>query len=204
MLARCKITPSKYMCERTLTDLGLKSKFDRMFHAIGLLEFTYFEVPTFERITRDFLSTLDFQLQRRWLRNVRYYFGTLKFLLFNENHELTIEELGNILKLPIYRPDDVPDDFLVKHFWYEITGSLEYDFATAKASMIQNSCFRYAQKGLAYTLFGGGDSSGWPPRGNYFFYMQWLIMRLLMLLPLQLIIGAELLVHPPEAFPWGV
>lgn len=64
MLARCKITPSMYMCERTLTDLGLKSEVDRIFHVIGLLEFMHFEAPTFERTTLEFLSTLDFQLQR--------------------------------------------------------------------------------------------------------------------------------------------
>lgn len=43
VLARCKITPSRYMCERTLTDLGLKYEVDRMFHVIGLLEFLHFE-----------------------------------------------------------------------------------------------------------------------------------------------------------------
>lgn len=94
VLARCKFTPSMYVCERTLTDLGLKTEVDRMFHVIGLLEFMHFEAPTFERITLEFLSTLDFQLQRKWLGNVRYYFGTLKFCLFNENHELVVEELG--------------------------------------------------------------------------------------------------------------
>lgn len=115
-----------------------------MFHVIRLLEFMHFEAPIFKRITLELLSTLDFQLQRKWLGNVRYNFGTLKFLLFNENHELTVEELGNILKLPIYGPGDVLDDFPLKHFWSEITGSLEYGSATAKASMIQNPCFWYA------------------------------------------------------------
>lgn len=79
-----------------------------MFHVIGLLEFMHFEASTFERITLEFLSTLDFQLQRKWLGNLRYYFGTLKFRLFNEHHELTIDELRNILKLPIYRPGVTP------------------------------------------------------------------------------------------------
>lgn len=50
------------MCERTLTDLGLKYEIDRMFHVISLLEFMHFEAPNFERITLEFLSTLDFQL----------------------------------------------------------------------------------------------------------------------------------------------
>ncbi|XP_050895833.1 uncharacterized protein LOC127102512 [Lathyrus oleraceus] len=58
VLARRKITPTRYMCERTLTDLGLKSKVDRMFHVIGLLEFMHFEAPTFEHITLEFLSLI--------------------------------------------------------------------------------------------------------------------------------------------------
>lgn len=171
MLARCKVMPTRYICERTLTDLGLKSEVDRMFHMIGLLEFMHFEAPTFERITLEFLSTLDFQLQRKWLGNARYYFGTLKFRLFNENHELSLEELGNILKLPIYGPKDVPDEFPVKHFWYEITSSPRYGYATSKASMIQNPCFWYAPKGLAYTLFGQGDSTGVATQRELFFCM---------------------------------
>lgn len=169
VLSRCKITPSRYMCEQTLTDLGLKYEVDRMFHVIGLLEFMNFKASTFERITLEFLSTLDFQLQRKWLGNMRYYFGTLKFVIFNENHELTVEELGNILKLPIYGPNDVPNDFPVKHFWSQIIGSPRQGSATANASMIQKPCFRYAQKGLAHTLFGRGDSTGIATQRELFF-----------------------------------
>lgn len=65
VLAPRKITPTRYMCQRTLTDLGLKSEVDRMFHVIGLLEFMHFEALTFGRITLEFLSTLDLQLQRK-------------------------------------------------------------------------------------------------------------------------------------------
>lgn len=50
------------MYDGTLTDLGLISEVDRMLHVIGLLEFIHFEAPTFERITLEFFSTLDFQL----------------------------------------------------------------------------------------------------------------------------------------------
>ena len=48
------------MCELTLIDLGLTYEVDWMFHVIGLLEFMHFEAPTFERITLEFLSILDF------------------------------------------------------------------------------------------------------------------------------------------------
>src|SRR3954463_12863071 len=39
-------------------------------------------------------------------------------------------------------------------------GLPQYEARTAKASWIQNPCFRFAQKGLAFTLFGRGDSTG--------------------------------------------
>lgn len=100
---------------------------------------------------------------------MRYYFGTFKYLLFNENHELIIEELGNILKLPIHGPRDVPNDFPVRHFLSKITGSPQYGSATAKASMIQNPCFRYAKKGLTYTLLGQGGNVGVATQRELFF-----------------------------------
>lgn len=34
-----KLTPTRYMCEQTLHDLGLKIEIYRMFHVFGMLEF---------------------------------------------------------------------------------------------------------------------------------------------------------------------
>lgn len=36
---KCKLTPTRYMCEQTLNDLGLKIEIDRMFHVLGMLEY---------------------------------------------------------------------------------------------------------------------------------------------------------------------
>lgn len=85
------------MCKQTLNDLGLKIKVDRMFYVLGMLEFMSLEAPTYERITLKFLSTLEFQLEKRWINTTRYYFGTLQFLLFNNHHKLYVEELAGIL-----------------------------------------------------------------------------------------------------------
>jgi hypothetical protein len=46
---------------------------------------------------------------------------------------------------------------------------MDYSSKGAKASGIQNPCFRYAQKGLAYTLFGRGDSTGVATQRELFF-----------------------------------
>ncbi|KAI5425584.1 hypothetical protein KIW84_031409 [Lathyrus oleraceus] len=106
---------------------------------------------------------------KKWLSDVRYYFGTLKFRVFNQYHEFSIEDLGSILRLPIYWAKDVPDEFPVKQFWSDITGNPSYDSTISKPSGIQNPYFRYAQKGFSYTLFGKGNSTGVASQRELFF-----------------------------------
>lgn len=96
--------------------LGLKIEVDRMFHVLGMLEFMSLKAPTCERIMLEFLSTLEFQLEKRWINITRYYFGTLRFCLFNNYHELSVEELEGILRLPLYGPGAVPNGFSQKYF----------------------------------------------------------------------------------------
>lgn len=64
------------MCEQTLHDLGLKIEVGRMFHVLGMLEFKSLDVSTYECLTLEFLSTLEFQLEKRWINTTRYYYGT--------------------------------------------------------------------------------------------------------------------------------
>lgn len=54
-----KITPTRYLCSDTLFQLGMSEKLDRMFHVLGMLEFVDCETPIYERITLEFLSTID-------------------------------------------------------------------------------------------------------------------------------------------------
>lgn len=164
-----KLTPTRYICEHTLTDLGLKIEVDRMFHVLGMLEFMSLEAPTYEHITLEFLSTLEIQLEKWWINTTRYYYNTLRFLLFNNYCELSVNELAGILRLPLYGPGAVPDGFCLKDFWTAITGRTDYTSKGAKASGIQNTCFRYAQKGLAYTLFGRCDRMGVADQWEFLF-----------------------------------
>lgn len=48
-----------------------------MFHVLGMLEFMSLEALTYEHITLEFLSTLEFQLEKRWINTTMYYYGTL-------------------------------------------------------------------------------------------------------------------------------
>lgn len=63
--------------------------------------------------------------------------------------ELTVDELGRILKLPIKGPGAVPDTFVPAELWTAITGKTKYVSKGLKAPGIHNPCFRYAQKALA-------------------------------------------------------
>lgn len=164
-----KLTPTRYMCNGTLQELGLQAEVHRMFHTLGMLEFMQLEAPTFARITLEFLSTIDFKLKNRWNGIEKEYYGTLHFRLFNTDLELTVEELGRIIKLPTVGPGAVPDTFVPAEFWTAITGNNKYVSKGAKASGIHNSCFRYAQKALAYTIFGRGDSTGVATQRELFF-----------------------------------
>jgi hypothetical protein len=140
-----------------------------MFHTLGMLEFMQLEAPTFARITLEFLSTIEFKLKNRWNGTEKEYYGTLQFRLFNTDMELSVDELGSILKLPIVGPRAVPDTFVPAEFWTAITGNTKYFSKWAKASDIHNPCFRYAQKALAYTMFGGEDSTGVATQRELFF-----------------------------------
>lgn len=158
------------MCEHTLNALGLKIEVYRMFHILGMLEFMSLEAPTYERVTLEFLSTLEFHLEKRWIDTTTYYFGILRFQLFNNYHEFFVEELAAILRPPLYRPGVVPNGFSPKDFLIAITGRTDYTSKGVKASGIHNPCFRYAQKGLAYTLFGRGDNT-WVATQRELFFM---------------------------------
>lgn len=139
-----KLTPTRYMCEQTLNALGIKIEGNRMFHVLEMLEFMSLEASTYERITLEFLRMLELKLEKRWIDPTKYYFGTLRFRLFNNYHELFVEELAGILWLPLYIPGAVSDGFSQKDLWIAIMGRTDYTSKGAKSPDIQNPCFRYA------------------------------------------------------------
>ncbi|XP_050890452.1 uncharacterized protein LOC127095861 [Lathyrus oleraceus] len=87
------LSPTRYMCNDTLQELGLQAEVHRRFHTLGMLEFMQLEGPTFVRITLEFLITIEFKLKK----------------------------LGSILKLPVIGPGTVLDTFVPAEFWTAIT-----------------------------------------------------------------------------------
>ena len=168
-LAKRKLLPTRYICNETLDKLGLREEIHRMFGNLGMLEFMQFEAPTFEKITLEFLSTVEFKLRRRWNGSETEYYGDLVFQLFGEEHTMSLQEVGAALNLPSVAYGAPPETFAAAEFWTAITGKTGYNPSTGKASGIHNPCFRYAQKGLAFTLFGRGDSTGVAAKRELFF-----------------------------------
>ncbi|KAJ1430757.1 hypothetical protein SESBI_07587 [Sesbania bispinosa] len=54
----------------------------------------------------------------------------------------------------------IPNDFNEGDFWYLLTGSSSYTPSSAKASHIQNPCFKYIHRVMAHSVFGRGESLG--------------------------------------------
>ena len=61
MLAQRKLTLTRYLCDDTLWTLGLKTEIDRLFSTIRIIDFMRRYYPTYEQITLNFFSTLDFK-----------------------------------------------------------------------------------------------------------------------------------------------
>lgn len=160
VLCKRTLLPTRYVCDQTMLAMGIFDDVVQLYNTGGILNFMFNEVPTYERLTLEFLSTVDFNLERQWNGSFTEYFGTMTFRLYNEDYSLSLIELGQCLKLPLVGHGMVPSDFERHVFWAAITGLPVYDPRSAKASWIQNPCFRYAHKGLAYTMFGRGDSTG--------------------------------------------
>lgn len=72
---------------------------------LGMLEFMHYKAPTFECITLEFLSTIEFKLKKGWTVTMMYYGGTMHFRLYNVDHELTVEQLGISSAYPCMVPE---------------------------------------------------------------------------------------------------
>ena len=62
----------------------------------------------------------------------------MNFRLYNVDHELTVEQLGEILHLPLYGLGAAPDSFNAKKNWLAVMGRTDYVVNGAKASGIHN------------------------------------------------------------------
>src|SRR4051812_40096596 len=57
-----RLIRNRYMCPATLAELGLSEDVHRLLNKIGLLDFMLRTTPTYERITLEFLSTVEYEV----------------------------------------------------------------------------------------------------------------------------------------------
>src|SRR3954466_10294079 len=130
---RRKNLPTRYVCDVTTDCLGITTEIHRMFHALGLLRLIQFEAPTFERLTYEFLSIFEFEMKLRTNRLEPEHYGTLKFRMFDIDHELSLDDFGQALRIPSSGAGRAPNSFNPETFWIAITGRESYCPKGAKA-----------------------------------------------------------------------
>src|SRR4051812_2251288 len=89
-----EVKATKWACPVTLNQLGISNDFNLLCNRVGLQNFVFHDVPTYRRLTLEFLSSLT--------DTVKTWHGedTISFRLMNNNYTLTLDEWCNCLSLP--------------------------------------------------------------------------------------------------------
>ena len=90
------IVPTKYIDEDCLRDLGLLESVQFMLHASGLHYIATMNLPTYESLTLEFLSSFSYQTHFT-LEVGHYLIGAMTFRLFNTEYTMNQETLSQIL-----------------------------------------------------------------------------------------------------------
>lgn len=152
----------------------------------------------------NFFSTLEFHLEKRWINMTRYYYGTLRFRLFNNYHELFVEELADILRLPLYGPGAVPKGLIHKISGLLLLGGLITPPKVKKPLASRTRASSMPKKVWRILCLDGVIVRTWQLNGSCSSYTRWHIIRPSMLLPLHLITWGELVGKTQVVFLLGV
>ena len=89
-----EVKATKWACPIILNQLGISDDFNLLCNRAGLQNFVYNDVPTYRRLTIEFLSSLQ--------STVKLWQGedTICFRLMNNNYNLTLDEWCACFNLP--------------------------------------------------------------------------------------------------------
>lgn len=151
-LAQLPINPTRFPHDGTMARLNMKQDIISLFKNIGLQHFITCSWPTYERLTLEFLSSLN--------ANDLEHGNMIQFRMHNMEFQLSLDELSDIYQFPKGGLRKHHQDFKANTFWPEITGERALNIKFAKSTAIQNPILRYVHRILSSSLFPRGDSEG--------------------------------------------
>ncbi|CAH8261198.1 unnamed protein product [Arabidopsis lyrata] len=149
--AQIKVVPTRYTDEATLERLHLSQTVSTLFEKMGLSDFVNKRHLTYTELTKDFLATVEV-LQEPDCRLTGKN-GAIHFVVANENHIVTFDDLANIFGLQKgfeMKYSKVQDP---QQYWDAIGGTGRYNSGKVKAAQLRHPAVRYAHRVLANTFF---------------------------------------------------
>lgn len=136
--------------------LGIDEQLRLLAFGFGWENFLTKNAPTFESLTKEFISTVRLSLTSEDDEPIPRY--DISFRMFNKDHTLTLAKINeifgfnpnnNIFDLSKY----TPAGFTGEGFWREITGIPQWDSKGGSASNIHHPAMRTFHRMIGYVLY---------------------------------------------------
>lgn len=147
------IEPSRWICEETIDELGIRDSVELLTSRLGLWDFLRQECNTYRSLTIEFLSSLVFDRSSR----------VMTFNLGGYYHEISSSDLMHLLNFPT---DDIEHMRQITDFFHDMTishfRSKTCDIGVIgdqRTKTINHPTLRYIQRVLGHTLWARGETA---------------------------------------------